>query len=104
MVKYLEIFTAPSTTDEMLREISLRSCSDVRLIIWRSDSDDQSSKHLHWSRIHGWAIALLNIADCYIWSLFPGLTLDIGNFLSEEVIKQSEVVENLEIFDTWVPI
>jgi len=28
-----------------------------------------------------------------------GLTLDIGKFLSEEVIKQSEVLESLEIFD-----
>ena len=29
----------------------------------------------------------------------PGLTLDIGKFLSEEVIKQSELLESLEIFD-----
>merc|ERR1711953_871428 len=28
-----------------------------------------------------------------------GLTLDIGKFLSEEVIKQSELLESLEIFD-----
>ena len=34
----------------------------------------------------------------------PGLTLDIGKFLSEEVIKQSEVLESLEIFDEWVKI